>query len=463
MKKYFFIGIGGIGMSGLAKVLLEQGNIIFGSDPASNKQTLELESLGAKIYHQHDKDNISKDVDFVIVTSAVKNDNPEIARALELNIPIISRSKLLNEIITTNHKAIAITGTHGKTTTSSMLASILETAKLDPTAVIGAEVHTISGNAKSGKGDYAVAEVCEYQRAFLDIYPYGAIITNVEEDHLDCYKDLSEIITAFAEFTSHIDNKGFLVVYGEDKNIEKVIKDFKGEIIRYGVGQQNDAYINHLAINDHKTTFSVEYEGLSIDGFELQIPGIHNVLNALATTVVALKVGVSPEVIKECLRNFRGADRRFQILGEKDKILYVDDYAHHPTEIQATLKGAKNFYLDKRIIAVFQPHQHSRTKFLLDDFSKSFENADIVLIPEIYAVRDSEQDKKSVSSKDLVDLINKKSQKAKFFANFEETENYLRKITKAGDLVISIGAGPVNNIIQDIIANEALSTSKLDN
>lgn len=459
MKKYYFIGIAGIGMSGLAKILLEKGNTVSGSDPVQNKQTIELEGKGAIIYQRQEAKNITSDIDLVIVTSAVKSDNPEIVEAKRLGIKIIGRSELLNEIITAK-QSIAVTGTHGKTTTSGMIASILEHANLDPTAIIGAEVHTISGNAKSGKGTYAVAEVCEYQRAFLDIFPHIAIITNIEEDHLDCYKDLDDIINTFADFITHIDKDGFLIVCGEDKNIDRSIAKYSGELVRYGLTHSNDVYAKNIHFTDHSTRFDLVYFGKEYSDFVLQIPGTHNILNALAAITLAFKLEVSEDTVKETLSTFRGAGRRFQILGEVDDVLYIDDYAHHPTEIQATLKGAKEFYPDKRIIAVFQPHQHSRTKFLMEDFSKSFNNANLVIMPEIYAVRDTAEDIENVSSKQVVEKINKTNKgKALFLKNFEDVVEYLGKNTKKGDVVITIGAGPINKVGLAIVNNEILSKS----
>ena len=448
-KHYYFIGIGGIGMSGLAHILLKRGHYVSGSDPATNKQTKDLESLGAHIHTYQVAKNITNDIDTVVVTSAIKKDNPELVAAEKLNLSIIPRSVLLNEILN-EHKAIAITGTHGKTTTSSMLALSLTQAGLDPTAIIGAEVHTIQGNAKEGKGEYSVAEVCEYERAFLDIYPYGAVITNIEADHLDCYKDIDDIIGAFSEFVQHINETGFLIYCGDDKNARKVAAHYGGKKISYGFGEDNDYIAINVEVPDHFSHFTVTKRGQGLVDVSLLIPGSHNVLNALAVVVVADTIGADLSAVTTSLGEFKGADRRFQVKAEVGGITIIDDYAHHPTEIAATLRGARQFYPKSRIVAVFQPHQHSRTRLLLHDFAKSFDDADVVLIPEIYAVRDTAEDIKSVSSKDLVELINTKENKAKFCKTFEQCLEDLKKIATEGDIIITIGAGPVYKIGEEL-------------
>lgn len=445
-KHYYFIGIGGIGMSGLAQILLKRGYRVSGSDPVTNKQTEDLAANGATIYHEQIAENITSDIDVIVVTSAIKDANPELIAARKNNLPIISRSQLLNEVLA-EQKTIAVTGTHGKTTTSSMLASALTGAGLDPTAIIGAEVHTISGNAREGKGEYSVAEVCEYERAFLDIYPHGAIITNIEADHLDCYKDIHDIVDAFTEFVSHIPLDGFLVYCGDDENCRKVAGAYSGKKFSYGFRENNDYIATKVEVPDHFSHFTVSKNGQEIAEADLLIPGSHNVLNALSVIATADIIGANLKAVTKALGEFRGADRRFQIIAEINGVTIIDDYAHHPTEIAATLKGTRQFYPNKRVVAVFQPHQHSRTRMLLDDFSKSFGDADIVLIPEIYAVRDTEEDIKSVSSRDLVKLINEHdANKAEYFKDFDECLIRLRELAREGDVVITIGAGPVYKI-----------------
>jgi len=436
-------------MSGLAHILAKRGFRVAGTDPAENKQTRDLESLRATIHHEHLAENITKDIDVVVVTSAIKKDNPELLAAMAMNIPIMPRSVLLNEILN-EHKAIAVTGTHGKTTTSSMLALALTEADLDPTAVIGAEVHTIEGNAKEGKGEYSVAEVCEYERAFLDIYPFGAIITNIEADHLDCYKDIHDIIDAFSEFVTHMKEDGFLVYMGDDVNCQKVAKRAVCRVYSYGLGEDNAYSARNIKPSDHHMVFDVYKGDKLLTSCTLGIPGKHNLLDALAVIATADIIGANLGKVILALSKFTGADRRFQIKLESEEITIIDDYAHHPTEIAATLAGARQFYPKSRIIAVFQPHQHSRTRLLLGDFARSFDNADLVLIPEIYAVRDTPEDIASVSSQDVVNLINKASEKASYFPDYPSTLTKLKEIIQKGDIVITIGAGPVYKIGDDL-------------
>jgi len=432
-------------MSGLAHVLAKRGFRVSGSDPVPNRQTKHLETLGVMVNPDQSSKNITSDIDVVVVTSAIPHDNAELLEATRIGLPIMKRSVLLNEIIN-EHKAIAITGTHGKTTTSSMLATALTEAGLDPTAIIGAEVHSIQSNAKEGKGEYTVAEVCEYERAFLDIYPFGAIITNVEADHLDYYLDIHDIVDAFSEFVSHIPEEGFLLYMGEDENSIKVSRAAKCRLFSYGLNDHNDYDAQNIHTTDHHTSFDVYAKGTKLISCTLPLPGNHNLLDALAVIGVSHIIGADLERVVIALSTFTGANRRFQIKAEASGITIIDDYAHHPTEIAATLSGARQFFPSSRIIAVFQPHQHSRTRLLLNDFANSFDDADLVIIPEIYAVRDTAEDIKSVSSKDLVALINDKKDKATFYKNLEETLTGVKKIAKSGDIIITIGAGPVYKI-----------------
>lgn len=454
MKHYFFIGIGGIGMSGLAKILLEQRQKVSGSELVHNKQTDELEKLGAEIFYEQNGQNLDNSIDVVVISGAINSENLDRKKAEELNLEIITRTKLLNEIAS-EQKMIAITGTHGKTTTSAMIATILEKAGESPTAIVGAEVKAINSNARYGEGEHSVVEACEYQKAFLDLHPYASVITNIEADHLDCYKDLDEIIATFSKFVSQISKEGFLVFYGEDENIQKAISSFTGEKISYGKTEDNIWQVKNISSKGLKTRFSA-YKNMQLYGdFELKIPGEHNVLNALSAIATCDRLGVDYENIKSALADFTGADRRFQLVGEKNGVTIIDDYGHHPTEIKATLAGARNFYPENEIIAVFQPHQHSRTKFLLKEFADSFDDADKIIIPEIYAVRDTTADIASVSSKDLVDLINKKTPgKAQYFKTFEETAEYLGENLKDSQVIITIGAGPVDEVGRLVVGSK---------
>lgn len=431
-------------MSGLARILVSRGFKVFGSDISENDLTHELSKDGAKIFIGHKASNV-EGVDFLIVSAAIKTDNPEIMEAKKRGIPIIKRSELLGHLMA-EKKGIAVAGTHGKTTTSTMLALVFSAAGLDPAIAIGGEVRNIHGNAKDGKGEYFVAEACEYNRAFLDIFPYGAIITNIEEDHLDIYENLEDIMKAFSEFISQIKPRGFLVYSYDDKNTRKLAENFRGEKISYGEEQGANFRASDIKVINHVTHFRVSGEGKDLGDFSLLIPGDHNVHNALAVIAVSHKLGIDNGTVQKVLSSFRGADRRFQIKGEKNGVLVIDDYGHHPTEIKATLEGLRSIYPEKKVWCVFQAHQYSRTKFLLSDFAHSFKDANHVIVPEIYEARDSEEDKNSVNGQRLAEEINKVSGNARFCPKFEECAEYLKKNVQEGDIVITMGAGPVYKV-----------------
>jgi UDP-N-acetylmuramate--alanine ligase len=447
VKHYYFIGIGGIGMSGLAKILLAEGNTISGSDPVPNNETSSLKKLGADIRVIQVADNITEGIDRVIISAAIPNDNAELIRARELGISITKRPELLNEIIT-KKKAIAVTGTHGKTTVSSMLSEALIAAKMDPVVVVGAEIESIGSNSRVGNGDYAVAEVCEYQRAFLDVHPYAAVITNVDADHLDCYKDINDIKEAFIKFVGQINPEGFLVYCGDDNNASAVASTFPGKTISYGLKGDNTIIATNVIIDSTHSNFTIS----GLGEFEISVPGRHNILNALACISVASEIGADMDSVRASLATFRGAERRFQLLGVYLGAPVIDDYAHHPTEITATLAAARERYPEKRLVVVFQPHQHSRTKLLVNDFVSALSLADRVIMPEIYAVRDTPEDIAAISSKDIVNLINTVSpDKAIYFPDFDQTTKYLEQSTDSNDVIMTVGAGPVNKIGLELV------------
>lgn len=446
-KHYYFIGIGGIGMSGLAKILLEEGNMISGSDPVPNQETETLSRGGAQFNITQTADNITNDIDIIVTTAAIPDTNPELVRAHELGLTVVKRSELLNTIINTK-KSIAVTGTHGKTTTSSMLSEVLIAANKDPLVVVGAEVESIGSNSRRGEGEYSVAEVCEYQRAFLDIHPYAAIITNIDSDHLDCYRDIEDIKAAFTKFVGQIDPQGFLVYCGDDKNASEVAEKYLGKKVSYGYGNHNDIVASNVVINETESRFTVA----GLGEFTLKVPGRHNILNALAVIAVSNDLKVEYLPINHALAAFRGAERRFQLLGVYQGTPVIDDYAHHPTELTATLAAARERYPNRRIVAVFQPHQYSRTKLLLHDFVSALTAADKVIVPEIYAVRDKAEDISSVSSKDIVDLINiDNPDKAVYFKTFEETIGYIKSNSETNDVVLTIGAGPIYKVGEELV------------
>jgi len=439
----FFCGIGGIGMSGLAKVLALSGYRVSGSDLSKSNITRKLERLGIKIYSPQKKDNLNG-VDVFVYSAAIPCNNPEFIEAKRKGIKLLSRSELLGCLMN-EKKGIAVAGTHGKTTTSTMLSLVLEESGLDPTIVIGGEVKNIGGNAKKGNGPYFVAEACEYERSFLDLKPFGAIITNIEADHLDTYDSLADILESFKKFTSKIDEKGFLTICSEDKNLMSLNGSYQGTVLTYGFSKAK--YIaGGIKVMGHKTVFDVYKEDQKIGKFKLIIPGRHNILNALSVIATCDYLGIDIHSIKKTLALFTGAKRRFEIKGKKNGVLVIDDYAHHPTEIQATLSGIAEYYPQKRIWAVFQPHQYSRTKFLFLEFANSFTKAYKVIVPDIYAARDTEEDKKSISSKMLADKIQKISSNGIYVGDFEGVAKYLKQNTAPGDLIVTLGAGPVFSV-----------------
>lgn len=435
-------------MSGLARILLDRGYKISGSDKNQSSITDELKKDGAEIFIGHEGRNV-KNADVVVVTAAVNDSNPEVKSAKENNISILRRSELLGQLMT-EKKGIAVAGTHGKTTTSTMLSLVLENAGLDPAMAIGGEVKNIGGNAKDGNGEYFVAEACEYDRSFLDLHPYAAIITNIEEDHLDTYGDLKHILESFREFVGQIDPKGFLIVSEWDNNIKEITSAYHGKLITYGLSE-GEFRASDVRVCGHTTVFGVKKGSEYLGDITLIIPGAHNILNALAVCACALEIGVPFKKIVETLRQFTGAKRRFEIKGEKNGILVIDDYAHHPTEIQATLDGLKSFYPQSKAWCVFQAHQYSRTRFLLSDFAKSFKNIDHVIIPEIYEARDSEADKKAINCQILADEIEKVSHNAICIPEFGKVVEYLKKNAKEGDIITTIGAGPVYRVGEEFL------------
>lgn len=432
-------------MSGLARILLGRDYRVSGSDSTESNITKELTNEGATIFIGHLADNIA-DADIVVYSAAIRDDNPEMKYAKEQNKKIITRSKLLG-LLMSEKKGIAVAGTHGKTTTSTMLSMVLSDAGLDPTMVIGGEVKNIGGNAKDGQGEWFVAEACEYEKSFLDLNPYAAIITNIEEDHLDCYDDLSDIVETFEKFVSQINQEGFLVISIDDANTTHASKEYKGKILTYGInGKTSDICAKNIQVKSGKTYFEINRGEESLGTFTLVVPGVHNVSNALAVIAAAGEIGVGIEIMRKTLAGFTGAKRRFEVKGHKDGVTVIDDYAHHPTEVQATLAGLKSYYPGHRVLCVFQPHQYSRTKYLLADFAKSFSDADEVIIPDIYEARDTKEDKKAVSSEILVDEINIVSHNAKYIGEFGKITKYLCKNVKSGDVVITVGAGPVYKV-----------------
>ncbi len=449
-RHYFMVGIGGIGMQALADVLLGLGHKLTGSDIEDFVGRDRLENKGATvIIGKQIAVNVPADIDGLIYTSAAvrhHSQHPEIEQAKSMGLPVWKRSEFIG-LLMQDKIGIAVSGTHGKTTTSTLITLMLQEGGLIPTALIGAEVRNLAGCGILGTGKYMVVEACEYDRAFLDMRPKIAVITNIEADHLDYYQDINEIKQAFTQFVQLVPPDGLVVACGDDPNILEILSGAKSKVIKFGFNSNNDWVAKDVAYQNGKMTFTVD----GIDTF-LNFPGKHLVLDALVAIIVAKHLGVSDTAIKTVLENkFTGASRRFEILDTIKGVTFMDDYGHHPTEIAVTLEAARDYFAKRKIYVVFQPHQFSRTRLLLPDFAKSFGAADKVLLAPILAVRDSKEDIKSVSTELLVEAIERVSHNATAYAGFPEISAYLQAHLQPNDVVISMGAGKNSDWIREFI------------
>lgn len=441
-KKVHFIGIGGISMSGLAEILLENNYSVSGSDMKASSITEKLSKQGARFYVGHDEKNIG-DADLVVYTAAVSENNPELIKARDLKLPTMDRAEFLGEIMKGHKYNIAISGTHGKTTTTSMVSHIFLQANLDPTILVGGELDIINGNVRTGKSEYFITEACEYKASFLKFFPFIGVILNVEADHLDFYRNIDHIQETFMEFTKLIPEDGYLVAYAEDEKLKPIIEASKSKVLTYGLNFGDITAKDIIYNNSGCASFDIYKNNERLFSVNLNVPGKHNVLNSLASICVALSLDVPYEHIIEGLASFYGTHRRFEFKGTKNGISVVDDYAHHPTEIKATLEASKN-YPHKRIICVFQPHTFTRTATLFDDFVHCFSDADEVILADIYAAR--EQYTKVVSSDMLGDKVRELGQNCVNLHSFEEIVDYLNTTAKEEDLILTVGAGDVYKI-----------------
>lgn len=440
-KKVHFVGIGGISMSGLAEILLNNGYKVSGSDRDSSELTEHLKKKGAEIYIGHHEHNI-KNVDLLVYTAAISEDNPELVKAKELNIPMMDRAEFLGNVMKGHKYNIAISGTHGKTTTTSMFSHITLDANLDPTILVGGNLDVINGNVRVGNSQFFITEACEYKASFLRFYPFIGIILNIEADHLDFYKDIEEIEDAFIKFANLIPKEGFLVVNADDERCLSVAEKASCNIITFGI-KNGHVRAKNIVFTNGCGTFEVYNKEDFILKISLKVPGEHNILNSLASISAALALKIDPRCIQDGLESFCGTHRRFEIKGKTQGVTVIDDYAHHPTEIKAALNAAKKFP-HNRIFCVFQPHTYSRTISLFDDFADSFFQADILILADIYAAR--EKDTGIVSSDALGNKIREKGVDCKNFHDLKEIALYLKNQLKEGDILITIGAGDVYKV-----------------
>jgi UDP-N-acetylmuramate--alanine ligase len=444
-----FIGIGGIGMSGIAEVLLNLGYEVSGSDVKLSPITERLSASGATIFLGHEAQNVLG-AKAVVVTSALDSKNPEVLEARRLQVPVIPRGELLAELMRLKF-GIAIAGSHGKTTTTSMVAAILNSANLDPTVVVGGRVVGMQGsNARVGNSSLLVVESDESDGSFLKLAPIVAVVTNIDREHLDHYESLEQIQTAFTDFVNKVPFYGAAVVCMEDANIQAIFPSIRRRTITYGRSAQVDLEIQNVELSPTGSDFTIRRAGDELGSFHLNVPGLHNVLNATAAVGVGLEMEVSVEQIREGLSSFRGVDRRFSVRGVEGGVTVVDDYGHHPTEVKATLAAARLGAFN-RILVLFQPHRFSRTKHLLEEFGTAFHQADEVYLLDIYAA--SEQAIEGVSARTMLDKLQSYGHRSAHYAgSMEKSIEAIAKAAVAGDLVITLGAGNVSGAAEKILA-----------
>lgn len=437
-KSVHFIGVGGVSMSGLAEILLSQGYKVSGSDINYSDSIRHLETLGLTFYKGHNAQNINS-ADAIVYTSAVKADNPEMSEAKRSGKEVINRAELLGYIMNGYKKSIAVAGTHGKTTVTSMISYIFEKLSCDPTILVGAHLDIIGGNMKQGHSEYIIAEACEYCRSFLSFYPFAVTILNVEPDHLDYYKDADDYHSAYSEFLENVSRDGFVIACNEDKDLINIVKNVPQKLYTYGL-TEGDFTVKNVCTSKAGTTFLLLYKEETICEVKLSLHGNHNILNAVAALANAFVFGLDMQKSADALTDFSGASRRFEYRGTLNDAEVYDDYAHHPTEIKATIDTAKG-KTSGRIICVFQPHTYSRTKAFLDDFANSFSGVDMLILADIYAAR--EKDDGSISSKMLADKIQMSIPECYYFDSFDKIADKVKSIVHKNDTVIIMGAGDI--------------------
>lgn len=449
--KIHFIGIGGISMSALAEICLNKGYKVSGSDSNESYLLDKLRSQGANIFIGHEKEHLADDVDMVVYTAAVHDDNAELIAAREKNKLVVNRATFLGQIMREYKNSIAISGTHGKTSTTSMLSTIFQYADLDPTILVGGNLSSIGGNVKIGNSDHFITEACEYVDSFLNFNPKISTVLNIEEDHLDYFSGLDEIKASFNKFGKLLPKDGYFIINGDDENTNDILHDVKATVIKYGTNLGNDALIKNISFNEKgHGIFEIELNGKNLGVFELSVPGLHNIYNATAAILVAYVSNIELELIRENIKSYSGVGRRFEVKGKYNDALIVDDYAHHPTELKATLSAAKKMKKSK-LWCIFQPHTYTRTKSLLNEFAEAFYSADKVIITDIYAAR--ENDPGDIHSKDLVEKLYQNHVDVAYISKFEDIVDYLRDNVSSNDLVITAGAGPIYKVAEELVEN----------
>lgn len=447
------IGIGGVGLSAIAEILISRGYNVSGSDMNESEITERLKESGAVIYNNHRKENV-ENADLIIYSAAIAEENPEIVRARERKLPLASRAEILGVLMDEYKGSIAISGTHGKTTTTSMVSLVLEAAKLDPTILVGGQLAEIGGNVKVGKSDYFVTEACEYRDSFLELRPNIEVILNIDSDHLDYFKDIDHIVNSFEKFAMNVPGDGKIIAYDSNPFVSEVIRGRKN-VITYGYNESSDFVIKDVRFDEAgMPSFRVRHKGTETP-VHLAVPGEHNILNSVAAFACCVTIGAGEEITGETLGHYKGTQRRFDIVGiTKEGVKIVDDYAHHPTEIKATLSAAHNIP-HKRLWILFQPHTYTRTLALFHQFADAFVRADILILADIYAAR--EKDIYNVSSKKLAEEIRcgHRNKDVYYMDSFEKIRDFVISNAEKGDLVITMGAGDIYKVGTMIMEEEA--------
>ena len=443
----YFIGIGGINMSALAEIMIDEGVSVTGSDRNPSHITERLESLGAKIYIGHEKDHITKDIDLVVYTSAISNDNPELLRARELGINIMDRAEFLGLLMKKYKHSVCVSGTHGKTTTTGMVASILIETDMNPTIFLGGEMDSMGGNLLRGSYDIMLTEACEYKRNFLKFNPTMEIILNIDEDHLDYYKDLADIESAFIDYAEKIPQTGHLIV---NKKHEPIFSDIKCNVVTFGEDSSADYYPENISLIP-VTSYTLMHKGQRVETISLKVFGEHNLLNSVAAAAAALNLGIDSGTIKTGLWDFKGTHRRYEYKGDFNGASLIDDYAHHPSEMKATLKAAKS-HTSGKIITVFQPHTFTRTKKLLNEFAEALTNTDEAILLDIYPAR--EKDTGEIHSKDIIDKMKDLNKYGYYAESFQAAADIVKSLARERDTIITMGAGNVDDVAKLLIEQE---------
>ena len=443
-----FIGIGGSGMSGLASILLDSGYKISGSDIVTSRITKRLADKGAIIFIGHNENNVER-ADLVVISSAIHESNPEIKGARNRKITMIKRAEMLARIMD-NKYGIAVAGTHGKSTTASMISILLEKSGFDPTIVVGGELNNFKNNAKLGKGNHIVVEADESDGSFLELNPQIAVVTNIEDDHLDHYENMENILKGFKKFIDKVPNNGRIILCGDCDNAKGLVTQYGIDHVSYGIFTEADLMARDIELDKFNSKSKIYWQGEKIGELYLKVAGYHNILNALAAIAVARELGINFMESAKILETFQGVHRRMEIIANlDDKILILDDYAHHPTEIKATLSALRNSWQNRRIIAVFQPHRYSRTKFLAEKFGNAFFNADYVIITDIYSA--NELPISGITGETIYKEIKKSNHRqAKYLPIKDDILSYLSEIAQPGDIIITMGAGDIWTVSQEL-------------